>query len=279
MIKSVLSLSGDETKYDPLKEDALKPGYDPMSAEAGKRVQTYDKDLGYAVHPEGKAYAQYVKEQVDEQAGKQKSAIKKYQGQYSDAMSKTDSQAQSVLSDAKGQVASIKRPVIDTIKIHVVDGSGQNIEGTYNVPRQVAEILAKERELVSRWGDDGSFNVSVRTKHGYTRGQEIHDAIREATEKVESYQKLNDSAYDTAKKAGKTQISSLEGEIETQRRIAEKKYSQNVGQANQVLSKIKGQWTGYLKTQRQAFSDGIKTNAGGIADLLKSGVLVQKGSR
>jgi DNA-binding ferritin-like protein len=277
--KSVLTLSGDDMRYDRLKEDALRPGYDPMSPEAGKRVMTYDKELGYAVHPEDKAYAGLVKEKVDEAAGKQQSAIEKYSKQYSQAMSEADARAAGILSDARSQVGSIKRPTISTIPIRVVDASGQNIEGSYNLPRSVADELSKNGELVTNWGADGSFNISVRTKHGLIRGQEIHDAIREATQKVEKYQGLNDSAYDAAKKAGNSQISSLEGEIATQRRIAQDRYDQNVGQANQVLRQIKAQWTTYLTTQRKNFATAKKTNDGGIADLLKSGVLTPKVSK
>ena len=274
----ILSLSGDQLKYDPLKEDSLKNAYDPMSKAAGKRVQTYDKELGYAVHPEEKAYATYLKGAVDEQANKQQGAISNYQSQYNSAMSEAEKQASGILSTAQGQVDGIKRQNIDTIPVNIVSPDGNSIEGTYNVPRSVAEKLAEEKELVSRWNEDGSFNLSVRSRHGKMLGQELHEEFSKAVATLGEYEQMNDEAYDTAKQAGEMQVDSLKSEIDTQRNIATGAYNQNISFANQNLAQIQAQWTNFVTGRQQAFQEGLKTNTGGIADLVKSGALVLKGS-
>jgi len=278
----ILSISGDSMKYDPLKEDWLKNEYDPVGKEAGKRVKTYDKDLGWAMHPEEKAGVLDYRNRVNAAVGQQEGAIGNYQSAYSSAMSDADKQAKGILSEARGQVDSIKRYTTPTIAVHVVDASGNKVEGTYHMPREVAEKLAQEKGVSTLWNDDGSFNVSVRTNEeggGRTIGQELHDAFRDAEAQLAEYQDIYDSQYDTAKEAGAIQIGALQGEIDTQRNIATNSYNNNMGMANQQLEALKGKWTGFVAEQQTAFQQGIKTNNGGIADLVSSGALTLKGSK
>jgi hypothetical protein len=275
----ILSLSGDRLKYDPLKEDQLKYEFDPYSAEAGKRVRTYDKELGYAVHPEEKAYAKAYNGYIDKQAQEQQSAIDAYKANNAVAMSKADKEASGILASVKGQVAGIKKQTVPTIPINVVSSDGKTIEGTYKLPKSVAEEMAKEKELVTKWGDDGSFNVSVRTKHGYIRGEELHKEFGDAVNTINSYNEIYADNYDAAKKAGEMQFDSVQKQIASDRKIALDAYNQNVSQANQTLNQIKGKWTGYVSQQRKAFQSGIKSNAGGISDLVNSGALVFSGSK
>lgn len=274
----ILTLAGDSLKLDPLKEDGLKTEYDPMSAAAGKRVKTYDKDLGYAVLPEEKERDLSYKSAIDNQATSQQGAIDTYKSSYVKAMADADTKAAGILGDAEKQLNSVKKQDFGIIPVNVVDASGTKIEGTYYVPRVAVENMAKDEEIVSKWGEDGSFNVSVRTKHGLIRGQEFHDSFRDAAQQTKDYQKMADESYNTAKQAGGIQLDALKGEVATQKNIAQNAYNQNVSQAETVLNTIKSKWTNYVSGQQKAFQNGIKSNAGGIADLVKSGALVMKGS-
>jgi len=276
----ILSLSGDSLKYDRLKEDPLKNEYDPVGKAEGKRVKTYDPELGWAMHPEEKAGVLDYRNRVNDAVGKQQSAIGNYQSTFNSAMSDAEKQAQGILSEAQGQVAGIKRYTTPTIAVNVVDASGDKIEGTYHMPKEVAEQLAQEKGVSTRWNEDGSFNVSVRTNEeagGRTIGEELHTAFRDAEAQLAEYQKIYDSQYDTAKEAGAIQIGSLQSEIDTQRNIANNAYNSNIGMASQQLEALKGKWTGFVAEQRAAFQQGIQTNNGGIADLVNSGALTLKG--
>lgn len=276
----ILSISGDSLKYDPLKEDRLKNEYDPVGKAESKRVKTYDKELGWAMHPEEKAGVLDYRNRVNAAVGQQESAIGKYQSTYSSAMSEAEKQAAGILADAQGQVAGIKRYTTPTIAVNVVDASGNNVEGTYHMPKEVAEKLAGEKGVSTRWNEDGSFNVSVRTNEeggGRIIGAELHEAFRNAESQLAEYQDIYDSQYDAAKQAGEMQVGTLQNEIDTQRNIAQNAYNSNIGMANQQLEALKGKWTGFVTEQRAAFQQGIKTNNGGIADLVNSGALVMKG--
>lgn len=276
----ILTMSGDSLKYDRLKEDALKGEYDPVGKAEGKRVKTYYDDYGFAMHPEERTAAEGFKNKVDEVAAQQQGAINQYQSAYSGAKSEADAKAAGILADAQAKAGSIKKQSVPTVPIRVVDASGKKIEATYNVPREVAEKLAAEKELVSSWVDGGkNFNVSVKTRSGRYLGQELHTMIQGVTNQVNEANKIYDSYYDTAKEVAGSQIDSLKQDIASQQWIAQAGYDQNVSQANAVLSTIKGKWTTFLSDQRAAFTAGIQTNNGGIKDLVQSGALAMKGSR
>lgn len=276
---AILTLSSDQLKYDPLKNDSLGPKqFDPIGKEESKRVKTYNNDLGFALYPEEQVAVDAYKGQIDDAAGKQQGAIDQYRNQFNNTMSAANEQAGGILNNARTQVSSIADPSKGLVPVRVyTDGT---LEGTYMLPRDTMETLSQndfngeEGHFASKWVDDG-FNIDTRpvgAPHAY--GAELHQALSTAAEQV----KQNQSSYDAAIQAGNMQVGSLENSIGSQQELADAAYNQNINQANIVLNSIKGRWTSFLTDQQQAFQDGIRTNAGGIADLVNSGALIVTGT-
>lgn len=67
------------------------------------------------------------------------------------------------------------------VPIRVV--SNGKIEGTYMLPKEAAENLAKEKGIKTSWAN-GGFNVDVRVQGGRIRGAELHKALGDATNSV-----------------------------------------------------------------------------------------------
>ena len=67
----------------------------------------------------------------------------------------------------------------DKTPVRVV--SGNEVQGTYYLPREAVDRLAKDQGLNGAWVDKGkNFNIEVN-QGGRMQGQEIHDALREAS--------------------------------------------------------------------------------------------------
>lgn len=67
------------------------------------------------------------------------------------------------------------------VPIRVV--SNGKVEGTYMLPKEAAENLAKEKGITISWAN-GGFNVDVRVQGGRIRGAELHKALGDATNSV-----------------------------------------------------------------------------------------------
>ena len=279
---AILSLSSDKLKYDKLKEEPLgKVQYDPVGKVESSRVKEYDSRLGYAMHPEEKEATLAYEKNVGLAAEQQQKAITDYDNTYKTKMSAADSSGAGIISQAQAQLSSVKKPSFDLVPIRVVNGN--NIEQTYMLPRSVAEGLHEKftggnEAYLSNWVDDGkALNVDVNVG-GQPYGKELHQALTDAVEQVNSAQKINDDAYNTAMKTGGMNIESARQTLASQKGIAEKYHTQEMSQANSVLDSIKSKWTDHVSEQQAAFQNGIKTNDGGIRDLLQSGALTVKGS-
>lgn len=270
----LLTISGDSLKFDPLKEDALKNEVDPYSKNLSNRVKTYDKEWGFSMHPEEKAAALQYKGGVDTAVEQSRGVLDEYKTSQAAAMAEADSSAQGILGQARAAIAAAPSSV-RTIPIRVVDASGTNIERVYNLPRTVAEELERNGALTTAWVDDGAaFNVSTRVDGGATRGQEIHDMLANAEEQV----RIANGELSAAREAADIQYGAMQESVDSQRGIAQNAYDTQVDLAEQQIAAIQAKWTTFLTEQKTAFQSGLKTNTGGIRDLVESGALVMRGT-
>lgn len=262
---AILTASQDELRGDKLKADPLATEYDPVGKLESKRVETYDKELGFALHPEQKDYLNTRKDLVNADATAKEKALKDYQENFNKELTAADVAAQQ-------QLGQIQEPTMDLTTIRVMNGS--TIEQEYVVPRSIAEELAKEKTLATGWFGEGAyFNVDVKpigTSDGY--GKELHEALGEAAVQTQAWLKM---AHDETALYRR----SAQEEINAQRQMAMEGYNQNVDQATKIIGATRAIWTNFVRDQRQAFARGIERNTGGIKDLLDSGALVMGGRK
>ena len=269
-------LRGDKLKYDPLKTE-----YDPVGKAASNRIRTYDKDLGFALHPEEKESVLKYKGAVDSAVSEKQGQLNKYKTLATGALTAADDKAQGILGQAQDAVNNIKPQDLNIVSVNVLAKDG-TVEGTYYVPKDVATGLESQKfedkpMFNTSWGEDGkSFNISVEVAGGHIAGKELHESLLDASEQTTELLGMTEDNYNTAKEVGQTQVDSLSSTVETQSGIAWDAYNQSVNQGNQVVSSVKAQWTTFIEDQQVAFQKGVETNDGGIADLLNSGALIVK---
>lgn len=181
----------------------------------GSFVNYYD-DLKISTTPE---QARKVREeeaafntQVGELKGKIDSSRSTLDQQRTAAQSKIDAAA-SKIPDVPGYKEALSSAWSQTKKtfvpIRVV--SNGKIEGTYMLPKEAAENLAKEKGITTSWAN-GGFNVDVRVQGGRIRGAELHKALGDATNSV--YNKFVTSVtpkLTESIKSAKGQVSQAQG--------------------------------------------------------------------
>jgi hypothetical protein len=272
---AILKPDRDGLRGDPLQGDQLST-FDPLSPE-NDQIATYKKDWGFAVTPEQEAGANQYKGDIDKRLAQQKSALASAQSQFAAQMSAADKEAQGLLSRARSEAAGIKGGSMDLVSVRVVDGSGKNVEGSYTVPREVADKLAATKGLSTSWISGNTFNISSRVDGGRTQGQELHDALREGQAMTQKNQSLVNKQVDAAKKAAGMQVGALEKQIESEKGIAQANFAQQESMAQQSIAATERIWPNFLGEMTDKFIKGRETNTGGIRDLLASGALVAKG--
>ncbi len=261
---AILTASEDKLRYDALRGNGMDLA-DPLGPLASKRIKTYDKDLGFAMQPEQKEGALQFKEQVNETAGKQQSALDTYKNEFKTSMAAADQQAQGILGGIQNA------PNQQKVAVNIIADDG-SIEATYHVNRDWADQNLPGSGL-NVTPVDGGFNIGVRVD-GRVQGQEIHQMIGQAQEQTG----LIDQEIAGANSGINDSRKATELEIASQRGIATGRYDLNVSQSEQVIEQTKAQWTTFVADQQQAFQAGVETNTGGIRDLINSGALVIKGT-
>lgn len=272
----ILTPDQDYLRYDPLRPVSMKDA-DPLGKAAGKRVRQYDKDLGFAVHPEEKEAALTYRKNINESVNTQQANLNTYKTDFNTSLEGADTQAQGLL----GQFD--KLPGQETIEIEVIGGPEDSEKRTYRVNKDWAFDYLPNKYGKAGFKEDKN---GVYTVNGYHAGDGEFSEGGE-TEAVEDKRLTKILAEVQRQTVGidkdyETNISEAKGlastEIDSQRGIATKSYDQNVTQAEAMIEQTKKQWTTYLKQQQDAFTEGVKTNTGGIRDLVESGALVLTGS-
>jgi len=275
----LLTLSSDVLKGDQLKNDPLKMEYDPVSKKNSKRVRYASKQLGgLLVHPEEEEAMLNYKSKMDSAVAEQRQRMKEYEEQQNSLIGQARSDAEGRISSYEDKArGGIKDPRPKLIPIRVVGADGNTVEGTYMLPEDVARQIAEQQEFVSGKNDDGSFNVSVRTKHGYTRGQELHDALREGTQQLGEYDKLYDEQVRAQNAMIDAQVNAAQQGINSQVNQAYLNRDQQLGFAGQTISQVVGRWEQMLADRQGYFAAGNIAAKETISSLLASGVLQKTG--
>jgi len=140
----------------------------------------------------------------------------------------------------------------------------------------IAQKVSRDFADGVREGDDG-FNVSVRTKHGYTRGQELHDALREGTQQLGEYDKLYDEQVRAQNAMIDAQVNAAQQGVNSQVNQAYLNRDQQLGFAGQTISQVVGRWEQMLADRQGFFAAGSIAAKETISSLLASGVLQKTG--
>jgi hypothetical protein len=264
---AILTASQDMLRYDPLKGGDLD-SVDTLGKSAGKRVKTYDKELGYAVHPEEREGALAYKEGVAQETAAQKTALGEYETSFTEALEEADAQAQGIL----GQIEDVKQQ--ETVDLQVLYHDGKT--KTYKLNKEwVDRNLAKDFPESEFEIKDGVYTVRGDVGDEHTRAPnfgmlrtiaQVLNQTRDIDTQLAGYQEQVEDV-----RAGAT------AEIASQRGIAEGTHAQNIAQAERNIEETGKLWTNYVAKQQQAFKDGAENNTGGIRDLLDSGALVVSG--
>lgn len=267
--------------FDPLRGDALRSEklatYDPLSPESSKVVKTYDRELGFAVHPAGEREAidQY-RSDIDTAVGTQRTALQNYNASYTAAMRTANQNASRVLSQMAHSLDTAEAFQQERIAVSIT-GNGQ-IESTHYVNRDWAEKFLPQLQGLSEglWSpiryDNGSWSIDAA---GY--GKELREAVMDAEAQTNDADAQYQQELSEAKRRLALEMRSAQNTINSQRRIAEARHTFEVTRANALMARTQGLWTTYLANSREAFQRGMRDNTGGIRDLLASGALTFKG--
>lgn len=156
----------------------------------GSFVNFYD-DLGISTT---QGHAEEIRAQEAQfQAGvkAEKDAIAKAKGQLGTSQADLD-KAKKALDASKipGYKDALSKAWKQTsssfVPVRVVDPSGKNVEAVYRLPKESISLLEKELDgFEQKFVDDGKhYNISSRHASGKIAGQEIHDALRSASQNI-----------------------------------------------------------------------------------------------
>lgn len=209
MLRQLRTTTGQEG------QDVRLAGDRATHMNRGNFVNYYD-DLKVSTTPEKARVLREEENTFNTQVGEIKQKIGK---------SKSLLEQQKAASQAKINAAASKIPDVPGYKealssawnqtkktfvpIRVV--SNGKIEGTYMLPKEAAENLAKEKGITTSWAN-GGFNVDVRVQGGRIRGAELHKALGDATNSV--YNKFVTSVtpkLTESIKSAKGQVSEAQG--------------------------------------------------------------------
>lgn len=175
------------------------------------------------------------------------------------AQQRLDDAAKVTLADSWSKYQSSFVPV------RIVDASGNNIEATYRIPKEgIAELTEKlGPAFVSNWVDNGAnFNISVRTKDGAIRGDELHNAMNTISSEMESsFYEQNLPNY----AAQKQQIAEGYDQLNAARAELISSYQSQVGELNQAKSGIQSQ-LGAIENEQKAFTQENQARAAEYED-------------
>jgi hypothetical protein len=169
--------------------------------EAKPKDVYYRPEYGWIMSNADVAREEAIKGQYDKAAGDVAAGIADQERQYRDALAHGETQINSAYSDA---VAGAQNPAnVPLYAVRVVNGN--NIEGTYMLPKSVIDEMNQKSfnqgdgSYTGNWVDDGKFyNVDVRARGIGPRGQELHDAMRETTQTFAEAQAQNQKLYEAS---------------------------------------------------------------------------------
>ena len=152
------------------------------------QFKQYYEDLGASTTPEQYGDWKTSEDLYQSNLKKQQSALSAAKQQYGKAagdLEKSYDQLPGVREALDKSYSSFSKKFVP---IRVVDPSGNNVEATYMLPKEVVPTLQEKLGgFAQNWVDDGkNYNISVRHETGRIRGQEIHDALRGATQDVKT---------------------------------------------------------------------------------------------
>ncbi len=272
----ILTPDQDFLKYDPLKKRSMKDS-DPLGKAASQRVPQYDKELGFAMHPEEKEQVLAYRDGLKRSANTQQFNLDAYKTEFATALGGADDQAQGLL----GQYDNV--PGQETIDIKFLGGPEGEEEKTYRVNKDWAVDWFPSNYLKANFTYDEENDRY--TVDGYTPG-DSESSEGGATEPVKDKRLASVLADIQRQTTGidddlSTNINNARDlasqEIGSQRGIATASYDQQVSQAETTIKNTREKWTNYLSEQRQAFTKGVANNTGGIRDLVESGALILRG--
>lgn len=169
----------------------------------GSFVNFYD-DLGISSTAEGAEKIRGDEAKFQGQLASERAKLRKAQSQASSAQAQLNKargqvdtsfkQTQAQLNAAKAQIpgfdTAIKKAWSSTQKgfvpVRIVDPSGKKVEATYMLPKEAISQIAKSTDgFEQKFVDDGkNYNISSRHASGKIAGQELHDALRGASQDV-----------------------------------------------------------------------------------------------
>ena len=275
----LLTLSSDVLKGDQLKNDPLKMEYDPVSKKNSNRVRYASEALGgLLVHPEEEEAMLDYKRKMDSAISEQRERMREYEESQNALIEQSRSEAEGKIGEYEDEArGALKDQRPKLIPVRVVSADGSTIEGTYMLPKDVAEQIASQNELMSTYNDDGSFNVSVRTRHGATRGQELHDALREGAQQLDEYDKLYREQETALNQRVDAQVGAAQAGVDSQVQQAYLNRDQQLGFANQTIDQLTFRWSEMLEQRSNFFRAGSLSTRDTVNALLASGVLQKTG--
>lgn len=184
-------------------QDVRLAGNRAAHTSRGSFINYYD-DLGISTTPEGAGQIRKEKSEFQGKVKEQQAIINQKRAQVEEAYRAGQGQLASAsskipkvpgLSDAIS--SSWNKTRNSFVNINVVD-SNNNIEGTYKLPKEVAESLAKQKGLYTNYlPDQNAFYIATKSKGkgpigGKTIGKELHEKFVEAEKTI--YDKWYESA-------------------------------------------------------------------------------------
>lgn len=214
------------------------------SYQETKPKDTYYRDeYGWIMSDADVAKEQGVKKQYDRNVKSIEKQINQKTKQYHDSVAKGRGQINSAYD---GAIGGIKKPSgggLDLVHVRVMNG--QTHEATYEVPRAYANEYANSQGLSTKWFDN-NLNVDVKAG-GRTIGQELHDALRDASNQTAAAKKKASSQANTA-------YNTVVNNTNTQRQKELDNFNQTSAKNFAGAQKV---WAKELKSARAAYGKRV----------------------
>ena len=207
---------------------------------------------------------------------KRQGLLAQYQKESESALAASDTQAQGILSKARGQVSGAVGQVPNIKRTGFTVANGNNVEATYSIDQRYADEMFKRLNKMGAKvhnNGDGSYSINVQ---GY--GKEIHTAFRELLQETEKLEAATSQQRQAVQQQGSKELKQLQGDIGLHRQAAVNKRDAEIGMAQQQIDEAKRQQMQITRDLQDNFQRARQQNTAGINQLLESGVLVKKAS-
>lgn len=235
----------------------------------GNYINYYD-DLKLSTTPENAQLIRKQESDFNSEVATNQNKIKEAEGvlssQYAEQQAKLAAAERDLPGFNEALKDSWKKQQKSFVSVNVVrNEKGKYItEGTYYLPRETAESLAKDKAVATNWGADGKFYVDVKTaKGGRYIGAELHTAFQKGSDQI--YNQWYVATAPNLKKSiieAQNQINKSEGLLNSSYITAKGQIGTAQGQIDSATSNRAAQWeqlrNDYLKkkdTIAQIFSN------------------------